>query len=352
MANALKSWLLPLITLVILLILVAAMAGYFRTRIEPGLGEASPANAGDAVAVLARTISFEEAVPASVEARETTVISSRILARITAIAVRAGDYVEQGELLLELESTDLLARAEGARERIRSVQARLQEARQNLERAEELFKRGLIAGAARDAARADEASLAAELESARNVLEEAEAAVGYSQISSPIAGRVVDRFAEPGDTATPGAKLLSLYNPFSLRVEARVREQLALALREGMELTIEIPSLQRTLTAIIEELVPAADPGSRSFMVKALLPSEKGLLPGMYARMLVPAGEREQLVIPADRVASVGQLDVVWVASDNGALRRFVRLGRRTEDRLVEILSGLEPGELVLPIAR
>lgn len=352
MANALRGWLLPFITIVILLILVAAMAGYFRNRIEPGIVDASPADASDAVAVVARTISFQEAVPASVEARETTIISSRILARITAIRVRAGDYVEQGELLLELESGDLLARAEGARERIRSVQARLREARQNLERAEKLFKRGLIAVADRDAARADEASLAAELESAINVLGEAEAAVGYSRINSPIAGRVVDRFAEPGDTATPGAKLLSLYNPFSLRVEARVREKLALALREGMELTIEIPSLQRTLTAIIEELVPAADPGSRSFMVKALLPSEKGLLPGMYARMLVPAGEREQLVIPADRVASVGQLDVVWVASDNGALRRFVRLGRRTEDHLVEILSGLEPQEMVLPVPR
>ncbi|NND67809.1 MAG: efflux RND transporter periplasmic adaptor subunit [Halioglobus sp.] len=350
MANAIRSWLLPLITIVILLLLVAVMAGYFRTRIEPGIADASPADVGDAVAVLARTVPFQEAVPASVEARETTIISSRILARITAIGVRAGDYVEQGELLLELESGDLLARAEGARERIRSVEARLQEARQNLERVEQLFERGLISVADRDAVRADEASLAAELESARNVLEEAQAAVGYGQIRSPIAGRVVDRFAEPGDTASPGAKLLSLYNPFSLRVEARVREQLALALREGLELTVEIPSLQRTLTATIEELVPAADPGSRSFMVKALLPSEKGLLPGMYARLLVPAGEREQLVIPADRVASVGQLDVVWVASDNGVLRRFVRLGRSTEDDLVEILSGLEPGELVLPV--
>lgn len=350
MAKATRSWLLPLITIVILLLLVAAMAGYFHDKIAPGIADARPAPSDDAVAAVERTVAFEESVPASVEARETTIISSRIMARITAIRVRAGDYVEQGQLLLELESSDLLARAEGAREQTRSVEARLQEARQNLDRAEQLFKRGLIAVADRDAARADEASLAAELASARNVLEEAEAAVSYSQIRSPIAGRVVDRFAEPGDTASPGSKLVSLYNPFSLRVEARVREQLALPLQEGQPLTVEVPSLGRTLSASIEELVPAADPGSRSFMVKALLPSEKGLLPGMYARLLVPAGERAQLVIPADRVASVGQLDVVWVATANGALRRFVKLGHRTDDELVEVVSGLQPGDLVLPV--
>lgn len=350
MAKAKKGWLLPLVTIVILLVLVAAMAGYFRDKIQPGVADANPANSDNAVAVLTRSVPSQESVPASVEARETTIISSRILARITAIRVRAGDYVEQGQLLLELESSDLLARAEGAQEQIRSVEARLQEARQNLARAEQLFERGLIAVADRDAARADEASLAAGLASARNTLEEAEAAVSYSQIRSPIAGRVVDRFAEPGDTASPGTKLLSLYNPFSLRVEARVREQLALPLQEGQELTVEIPSLERTLSATIEELVPAADPGSRSFMVKALLPSEKGLLPGMYARLLVPAGQRDQLVIPIDRVASVGQLDVVWIASSNGPLRRFVKLGHRSEDALVEVVSGLAPGDLVLPI--
>ena len=349
MADSKRAWLLPVITIVILLLLVAAMAGVFRDKIEPGLAEAKPADTRDAIAVEVRTLSLNESVPASVEARETTIISSRILSRITAINVRAGDYVEQGQLLLELESSDLLARAEAAREQTRSIEARLREARQNLERAEELYARGLIAVADRDAARADAASLEADLASARNTLEEAEAAVSYSQIRSPIAGRIVDRFAEPGDTASPGTKLLSLYNPFSLRVEARVRERLALSLQEGQPLTVDIPSLERTLKATIEELVPAADPGSRSFMVKVLLPSEKGLLPGMYARLQVPAGERAQLVIPRDRVASVGQLDVVWVATDTGAQRRFVKLGQDSEG-MVEVTSGLEAGELVLPV--
>jgi len=162
---------------------------------------------------------------------------------------------------------------------------------------------------------------------------------------------VVDRFAEPGDTASPGGKLLSLYNPFSLRVEARVREQLVLSLEIGQPLEVEVPSLGKTYTAKIEEIVPAAEPGSRSFLVKAILPSENSLLPGMYARMRVPAGDRERLLVPADRVAEVGQLDVVWVAEDDKVVRRFVRLGRPAGDGMIEVTSGLVAGERVLPPA-
>ena len=130
---------------------------------------------------------------------------------------------------------------------------------------------GLIAVADRDAARANAAALEAELASARQALEEAESAVGYAEIHSPIAGRIVDRFAEPGDTASPGQKLLSLYNPFSLRIEARVREHLALSLQNGQELDVEVPAVGKLFSASVEEIVPAADPGSRSFLVRAIL---------------------------------------------------------------------------------
>ncbi|TGD72503.1 efflux RND transporter periplasmic adaptor subunit [Mangrovimicrobium sediminis] len=344
-----KKLLMPLLAIIVLLLMVAWMAGAFRDKIEPGLADAAAVNASDAVAAVQESAPYSESVPASVEAKEATIISSRLLARITAIEVRAGDFVDEGQLLLTLEKKDLLARAQQARDRIRAVEARLTEARQNLTRAEELHKRGLIAVADRDAARADAASLEAELASARQALEEAETAVAFSEIRSPIAGRVVDRFAEPGDTASPGEKLLSLYNPFSLRVEARVREQLALSLEQGQMLEVQVPSLEATYQAKIEEIVPAADPGSRSFLVKAILPSEKRLLPGMYARVRVPAGERERLLVPVERVGHVGQLDVVWVAEGDKTVRRFVRLGRETGDGLVEVISGLSAGDKLLP---
>ncbi len=345
----LRGLLMPLAALLVLLILVAVMAGYFSQKISPSLEPAPTVDISRAVAVIDVSAPFTESVPASIEAKETTIISSRLLARITGISVRSGDLVEQGQLLLQLEKTDLLARSQQAREQILSVEARLTEARKSLERAEELHKRGLIANADRDAARANAAALEADLGSARQALAEAEISVEYTDIRSPIAGRIVDRFAEPGDTASPGQKLLSLYNPFTLRVEAWVREQLALSLTAGQVLDVEVPAAQRALAARVEEIVPAADPGSRSFLVRAILPQNHILLPGMYARLQVPAGERARLLIPADRIARVGQLDVVWVARDTGVERRFVRLGAPAGNGLIEVISGLQVGELVLP---
>ncbi|MCB1854701.1 MAG: efflux RND transporter periplasmic adaptor subunit [Pseudomonadales bacterium] len=341
--------LMPVAALAVLALLIAYMAGYFSHRIEPGLTDLPRVDSADLVTVASVATPVTEAVPASVEAREATIISSRLLARIVSIEVRAGDQVEPGQILLELEKGDLLARAQQAGERIRSVQARLTEAQRNLQRAQELHGRGLIASADLDTARANALSLEAELALAGQALEEAETAVGFAEIRSPIAGRVVDRFAEPGDTAAPGTKLLSLYNPFSLQVEAQVREQLALNLDTGDEIPVELPASGQLYTGRVEEIVPAADPATRTFTVKVNIPSARDLLPGMYARLLVPAGSVERLLIPEERVARIGQLEVVRVARDGIAEQRFVRLGQTDGNGMIEVLAGLEAGEQLLP---
>jgi RND family efflux transporter MFP subunit len=197
---------------------------------------------------------------------------------------------------------------------------------------------------------ANHETLLAEMGGANQALDEANTALGFTEIMAPFNGRVVDRFAEPGDTAQPGSKLLALYNPLSLRVEAQVREHLALELEVGQALQVEIPSLEKVVDAVIEERVPAAEPGSRSFLVKAGVPYDTDMLPGMYARLLVPAGKGQQLLIPADRVVHVGQLDLVWVLEEGQSYRRFVRIGQTTQDGRVEVVSGLSEGEEVLPL--
>lgn len=345
-------WLLPVVAIAALLLMVAWMAGSFDQRISPGRSSTDSAAAIDAIAVQERSIPVYEKVPATVEAKEATMISSRLLARVEEVRVRAGDSVEEGQLLIQLESADLETRVSQAEANVESVSARLTEARQSLKRADDLNRRGLLARADLDRARANHDALLASLSSARQSLLEARTALGYASLRAPIAGRIVDRLVEPGDTVQAGTPLLALYNPLSLRVEAHVREALALALAPGQILTVSIPSLDSERVAVIEELVPAGNPGSRSLLVKSRLEHGSSLLPGMYARLQVPAGEASALLIPADRVAHVGQLDLVWVAGEQGIQRRYVRIGKRHAPDLVEVLSGLSAGEKVIPIQR
>lgn len=349
--SLIKRLAMPAGALLFLLLAVAWLAGLFSDKIEPGLNTLAQPAPADPYIVQATSEPLYEPVPASVEAKQATLISSRIMARITAIKVRAGDSVKKDQLLLSLEQSDLKAKVSQAGEQVRALTARLTEARQNLERAVSLQKQGLLAAADLDRARANHDALTAELAGAELALDEANTALGFAEIRAPIDGLVVDRFAEPGDTATPGTKLLSLYNPQSLRIEAQVREQLALGLSTGQQLSVEIPSLNVQLTAELEEKVPAADPGSRSFLIKARMQSPLQLQPGMYARLKVPAGETRHILIPSDRLVQFGQLDLVWVWADGQAYRRFVKTGKRQGDQ-VEILSGLAAGDMLVMPAR
>lgn len=342
----------PIITISGLLLMVAWMAGAFNSKLAPGNITAEYIGVKDVIAVERREQLIFEAVPASIEAKQSTIISSRILARIKKVHVRAGDMVKQGQTLVELEQTDLQSRVLQAEAAIQSVSARMIEAKKAFIRAKDLTEKGLLAQADLDKAQANRDAIVADLVRAKQALEEANISLGFATVIAPINGRIVDRFAEPGDTAQPGIPLLSLYNPLSLRVEAYVREQLALSLNNKQSLEVIIPALQVVLASNIEELVPAGSTGSRSFLVKSRLQNSQNLLPGMYAQLRVPAGKAKVLLVPEDRVAKVGQLDIVWVLNMNVIERRFVRIGKLFPDAMVEIVSGLAEGELVLPVVR
>lgn len=342
-----QRFVIPILAIAALLLMVAWMAGLFSQKVAPGLNQVAMPSPNDLLEVQYQAVTVLEAAPASVEAKFSTLISSRILARITQIHVRAGDYVEKGQLLVELEKSDLLAKSRQAAEQINAVSARLAEAEKNLTRVRQLRQQGIMPVAELDRAKANTEALRAELAAAKQTLEEAQAAVAYTEIRSPIDGRIVDRFAEQGATAYPGNKLLSLYNPNSLRVEVQVREQLALSIEIGQTVAVEIPSLGKRLNAIVEERVPAAEPGSRSFLLKARIEQDPALLPGMYARVLIPTGTEQRLLLPSDRVVQVGQLNLIWVWQDGQAYRRFVRTGKTDSNGMTHILSGLEPGDQV-----
>ncbi len=336
----------------VLVLLVAWMAGVFDNRLAPGLKPRSDQAQQPAFRVVEELVAVTEPVPGSVEAKQATLVASRIIARIERILVRAGDTVRAGQLLLELEKTDLEARVAQAGNQITAARARFTEAERNLQRSIELQQRGLLSASDREAAQATRDSLQADLQRTEQGLEEARAALAYASIHSPLDGRVVDRFAEPGDMAAPGTTLLSLYNPLSLRVEASVREQLAVTLAVGQAVSVSLPALDSAVQGSIEEIVPAAEPGSRSFLVKIRLPSDDRLLPGLYARVDVPAGSERRMRVPEALLAQVGQLWVATVAGPEGPERRFLRVGKRDGDGRVEVVAGLQAGDELLPLAQ
>lgn len=282
------------------------------------------------------------------------VVSSRVLARIDAVRVRAGSPVSEGDVLVVLDARDLAARAGETEQALRAAQARLELAQRESQRVEELFRTGVAAERRLDEVRAQLRAARADVAGATQSLEEARTGASYAEIRSPVSGRVVDRLAEPGDTAVPGRPLLRIYDPSLLRVEVPVRESLAVGLTVGDALRVEIPALGQPVEGHIDEIVPFAEPGARTLLVKVSLPrSDARLFAGMFARVAIPAGERQRLLVPAAAVERVGQLEFVDVLGGDGrAERRLVTTGAAASADRVEVLSGLREGERVAAGAR
>jgi RND family efflux transporter MFP subunit len=339
---------LVILGIVILAAVMGLLAGHFNEKIEPGtVAPSLPPAGGEAVAAATIEEPLVEQATGTIRAKEETAISSRIMATILSVRVRAGDSVQEGDVLVTLDSRDLDARVQQARQALEAVEAQEREAQLQLQRTEELVKSGAAPQAQRDRDLAASQALKADVSRARQALGEAEANLTYATITAPISGRVVERYAEPGDTAAPGQTLVRLYDPASLRLEANVRESLATKLQRGQELRVRIDALEQEFPATVEEIVPQSQAGSRSFVVKAAIPATENLYPGMFGRLLIPKGTANRLLIPANAVARVGQLDYVVVKENGKIARRFVR-GTVTPDGQFEVLSGLRPGESVV----
>jgi multidrug efflux pump subunit AcrA (membrane-fusion protein) len=288
---------------------------------------------------------------------------------------KAGEHVEEGELLVELDAAALASSREQALQAHRAAEAALQssgesvalaqalleEARSHHERTESLVRSGSATAEALEQAQARHSAAraalaqaesgvraaAAQLAQAAAALETAGIALGRTRIQAPFAGVLSERTVEPGEIVTPGRALLVLVDPAQLRVLAVAREDLAGALVPGARLEVEVPAAGVTLAGTVEELAPRVDERSRSLELRLLLDAPPGCLPGMFARVRLARPEREVVLVPARALARVGQLATLRVRGSAGWGRRYVSVGGAQPDGRVEVLAGLAGGELV-----
>ena len=360
-----------------LALLMLYMAGVFvPDKIGPGKIPAEKwtwTPKATAKAVRETVTDFYEA-PGTVRPKQETRIESRVQGRIVEVLVRPGDVVKAGDRLVVLDSRELQTRLERAKQSVLSARARRDQAAQGIHYAEAAFKKAEAAyGRVKtyfkseaatkqqlEEAEADFQQARAGLSQAREGLKEGNAGVRqaekgvdearivqeYTEIRSDANGQVVKRLAEPGDMAFPGKPLLVLQTRGALRLEAMVPESFIHRIKMGEILEVMIKAVKQSLSGSVSEIVPSADPATRSFLVKVDLPETQGLYPGMFGRLLVPVGEISVVWIPENGLERVGQLEMVRVKSGEDWHRIYVTTGRVFDSR-VEVLSGLNGGETV-----
>jgi multidrug efflux pump subunit AcrA (membrane-fusion protein) len=335
---------------------------------------------------------YYEAV-GTVRARNSSVVAARIMGTIVALHVREGDTVRAGQTLIEIESREAGIQVQKAQAGVRETQDALDEVDRNIRAAESareaaqateklanttfnryqtLFARRSVSPQEFDEVRAKLEVASAERERAERLLQatmarrkqvlaridqakadvsNARVYVGYARLTSPINGIVVSKQTDVGHLATPGAPLLTIENNSRYQLEVAVEESRLGTIHLHDQAQLQIEALGNTqLSGLVEEIVPAADPNSRSYIVKVGLPNVAGapLRSGVYGKARFISGQRQALGIPKTAISQRGQLTSVFVVDQSGVARlRLIKTGRAFGER-VEILSGLNAGDQVL----
>ena len=300
------------------------------------------------------------AMTGTVHAKESATISAQVPEPIRQVLVQAGDRVRAGQLLVVLDDGSMRAGVNQASAAGAAVEKQQQAAKSQAALAESTLTRYQILKQQNSVSpqefdevqkRAEGAqlqvqALTAQSDAAKAALAGARTQLAYTQLRAPFSGVVTARLADPGTLASPGVPLLQIDRDGPLQLYTSVDESMIATVREGMKIPVKVDGVgSGELTGTVAQIVPAADPASRSFQVKLDLPATKGLRAGMYGSAAFPGGTRGMVMAPQSAVVMRGSLACVYAVDANGiAELRYVTLGNRQGDA-VEVLSGLAGGE-------
>lgn len=310
------------------------------------------APAGTPVAVQTLTVALQDAdqfneFAGTVQSRVTVEVSARIAAHILQLPVRSGDMVKQGDLLATLDDRDVQSRLRQVEAALVAARAAVVETEAEFTRYQTLLKSGASSRQEFEQAQMRHDTAKAGVAQVAEQVKEAQLNLGYTEVRSPIDGIVVNRHAESGDLAAPGRSLVTLQKPTDLWLEAPVSEACARRIHVADPVHVRVDALETALGTQVTEIVPSVDPRSRSFLVRAALPPNPALQPGMFGRLQFRCEQRQLLALPPTALVSRGQLDYVFGVQDGRAQLRLIRRGRLFQDG-VEVLAGVGVGDTVI----
>ncbi len=281
----------------------------------------------------------------TVEAVHGVMVSTDLPGIVKEIAFKSGTAVKQGDTLVMLDT-----RQEEAQ--LNAIRARLELARTNFNRIEDLLKK-------RVASRSDYDSTVAEYKQAEALVKEVEAQIDRKTIRAPFEGILGIRLVNQGQYLKSGDTVVSLQSLDPIYVNFNTPQQNLSELVEGRAVRVSADGLPgEFFEGKISAIDPEVDPATRNLRVQATLanPQEK-LRSGMFVRAEVLLPERDAvLAIPASAVDYAPYGNSVYVVREmqnpegetyTGVDQKFVKLGATRGD-LVEVLSGLQAGDQIV----
>lgn len=333
-------------------VVVAALSGLAGCgRAAETTERATPASAVEALAVKESLAPDYRVVSAVLTNRDVGDARARIGGKLSRVMVREGDLVKPGQVIAVISDERVQLEAQAGAANVTAAEAVAERARSDLSRAERLFEGKAISVAAIETARTQAKAAEAQLKATR-AQAAAAAALGYQgQVTAPAAGKVTRIPAPQGSVVMPGEVVVAIATGARvLRLELPEAE--AKNLKEGGEIRILSENDgDQARTATIRQVYPAIEGGR--VMADLDAPAFDTELVGARVRVLVPAGERNAIVIPASYIVTRYGADYVRLSRPGGVvIEAPIQRGSPTPTDDVpdgiDVLSGLRPGDKIL----
>ncbi|HMW18166.1 MAG TPA: efflux RND transporter periplasmic adaptor subunit [Accumulibacter sp.] len=344
-----------------------AGAGWWLTRPKPVVVTVKEIGRGTVESTIANTRA------GTVEACQRTRLSTISGGRIERLAVKEGDRVQQGQLLLKLWNDDQQAQSALAQTQVATAQQRVREActvaanaRSEAERQAALRGRGFVSAAREEAARSEAAARQAGCDAARAEVTQAKSRVNATRVEqgrtvlyAPFAGTVAKIVGEVGEYSTPSPPgvptppAIDLIDDSCLYVKAPMDEVDAPKIAAGAAVRISLDALpKRSFTGTVRRVAPyvsAVEKQARTVDIEATFddPAAPGrLLVGYSADVEVILATHASVVrVPTSALLEGGR---ALVAGSDGLLHERKLLTGLANWEYTEVIDGLQPGELVV----
>jgi len=314
---------------------------------------------------------------ATVKSKNTAQISSKVMGYVLEVNVKEGDRVNEGDILVVLQSKELESRLEGAKNALSEIESNISEAeaakaeaQAQLNLAEITFLRFKdlreresvsqqefdqvnatyeVAQARKRRSEQTLASFYAKKKQVAASLDEAKTFYDYTHLKAPFAGLISRKMVDEGSLASPGTPLVVLEDNNHYQLEAVVDESKSGTIKTGQDIDVRVDALgEEKIKGRVAEVIPHIDNVTRTFQVKIDLPLLPQITSGMFGKAYFPMGKRTMMLVPKGALLESGELASLLVVNQKGRVeRRLVKEGKEYQGK-VEILSGLNPGESIV----
>jgi membrane fusion protein (multidrug efflux system) len=294
-----------------------------------------------------------------IEAIERVEIRARVKGFLEAVLFKEGDLVKEGQPLYRIEKGQFEAAVERAKGALERSKAALTLAELQRKRAEELLARNSGTVVARDQAVAEEASAKGAITTDEANLRNAEIDLGYTDIVSPIAGKVGRTSVTKGNVVGPDSGPLTTIvsqDPMYVTFPVSQREFLETTAdaqkRDAKSLKVRIKFSDGSLydqVGVINFVDVSVDKTTDTVSVRATIPNPRGvLIDGQLVRVIIESGEPEEsVVIPQSALIADQQGVYVFVVEDGKAVVKRLKLGGESGTDVV-VEGGLAAGAQVI----